>query len=75
MESEAGSAFYAVTFEKFVTVDSVRLRASNKFLDAVDLEDATVLVGQEVCGTVPEEVDESTWYRVDCQSKITAKTA
>lgn len=47
------SPYLEVNFNTYVTIDSIRFRTSNKFMDAVNLEGAQVFVGKEECGYVP----------------------
>merc|ERR1711976_201509 len=66
--------FFRATSSNFITIDAVRLRTSNKFVEAVMVENAEVKIGDEVCGYLPNEVDEATWYKVTCNNSVTTKS-
>lgn len=50
------------------------MRTSNIFSEAVKVQTASIKLGETVCGSMPDEVDEETWYTVSCNDAITANT-
>ena len=65
---------FTAIFNNYAVIESVRVRTSNSFIDAIKLQGAKIIIGKTDCGQVPDEVIEATWYKIDCSKKVVANS-